>query len=407
MFSHCKIITGFKPTESTFLTERTYTKANNMYRFKLNWLILIAFNIYHTADPKNQRQLLIDICEFVDNLYKIFVGWMMDMEAESLRNEFMPKTAIGQTYIMKTSALITKESTDGSLTILREAIRDKLCEIGQVKERISAAKAAEAAKAAAKLPASSPASSRSSSRSASPESRLISSGNINSPVGEALEPPPLSTTSPLIRRIKGINPKTQVEQEAVDAEAEAEAVAVAEEARKKFAAEDAAVAAAAAKRPSRGNVVTNGPWKNPIITSPKEDPPEFVRKPNQEHSKYEEELARAAAAGQQSRKDKMNSRLVEAGPSYGSLQAAREAARAREIAKSNIPTPPTTGSPTPGRFSRTRNNPLFGSVGGNKQRTRKRQRIASTHHHTKRRILRNKNHKHTRKARLTRASVSV
>jgi hypothetical protein len=51
----------------------------------------------------------------------------------------------------------------------------------------------------------------------------------------------------------------------------------------------------------------------------------------------------------------------------------------------------------------TQKNKLGLGGGGNKQRTRKRQRVASTHHHTKRRILRNGNHKHTRKARQVRA----
>jgi hypothetical protein len=51
-----------------------------------------------------------------------------------------------------------------------------------------------------------------------------------------------------------------------------------------------------------------------------------------------------------------------------------------------------------------------GLGGGNKQRTRKRQRIARAHHNTKRRLSSNSkpaNHKHTRKARQVRASGSV
>lgn len=179
---------------------------------------------------------------------------------------------------------------------------------------------------------------------------------------------------------------------------QAEQNAAAEEARKKFAAEDAAVAAAkeaakeaAAKRPSRGNVVAYDKWK--------ENP--------QDHPEYEK-LAADAAAANEERQRLRNARLGPViGPSRESIKRGIADARAREIAKlTTTPQPPTTGSPTPGRPSR-KLNPLGGSRGGNKQRTRKRQRIASTHHHTKRRILRNKNHKHTRKARLTRASGSV
>ena len=386
VFSDCNKAEGQKPMTSTFLTERTSTKANNMYRFKLNWLILIAFNIYHTA---NQRQLLTHICEFVENLYNIFVGWMIDMDAKSLDGEFMPKTTQGETYIMKTNSLITSESTDGSLTRLREAIRYKLCEFGPIKERISAAKAAKEAKAAAKLPASSAASSRSSSpapapaqassRSASPESRPISSGNTKPLVMKAigLQPQPPPTTSPLIRRINDPPPKTQAEQKAVDVEA------VAEEARKRFAAEDAAEAkaaeaAAAAARLSRGFAVAkNNDWKK--------DP--FMYK--EDHPGYEK-LAAVAAAAKQEKQTERESRFVPVGPSDESIERGKSAALIRQATKPTKPTKPTSAR-----------------RGGNKQRTRKRHRVASTHHHTKRRILRNKNHKHTRKARQVRASGSV
>jgi hypothetical protein len=373
VFSHCKIITGVKPTESTFLTVRTSTKANNMYRFKLNWLILIAFHIYHTTKPETQQQqLLIDICEFVENLYKIFVGWMMDMGPESLRNEFMPKTTIGEIYIMKTNKLITAESTDSSLERLREAIRDKLCEIGPNKQRISAAKAAKET-AKAETAKAQQLSSPTSSRSASPES--LSSGNTKPPVREAWgpetqvpQPPP--TTSPLIRRIKGLNPKTPTEQDAAEADAAADAEAVAEEARKKFAAEDAAVAA---KRPSRGNVVAYDAWK----------------KTQQDHPGYEK-LAADAAAANEERLRTSNAKLGPViGPSDESIKTGKDAAFIRKVKQ---PDTKRTGG------------------GGNNQRTRKRQRISSTHHHTKRRLSSNSkpaNHKHTRKARQVRASVSV
>jgi len=208
---------------------------------------------------------------------------------------------------------------------------------------------------------------------------------------ETVLPQPPPTTSPLIRRIKGLNPKTQAEQGAAEAEVEAQAEVEAEveavaEARKKFAAEDAAVAA---KRPSRGNVVAYDDWK----------------KTQQDHPEYKN-LEAIADAGKLRRIDEMNAKLgPEKGPSYRSIREGKEAALDRANAKLP-PTPPLTGSPSPRKTSRTLKQ--FGSIGGgNKQRTRKRQRIASTHHHTKRRILRNKNHKHTRKARLVRASGSV
>ena len=403
VFSDCNNkVKGEQPKTSMFLTERTSMKANNMYRFKLNWLILIAFHIYHTANPENpenpenQRKLLIDICEFVKHLYYIFVGWMVTYEPDSLYGEFTNTPGGGDTYKVKTKKLITAESTDGSLTRLRQEIRKKLCDFGPNKELISAARAAKAsAKAAEKLQASSPASSPASSQASSQTSSPASSRS-SSPFkawGEETQGQP----SPRERRVREMT--------------EAEQNAVAEEARKRFARQDAAAGL------SRGGVVTDGPWKNSFIkppSQPKKDS-QFIRTSNSaiqaaregEHAKHEEKIARAAAAYQQSKKDETNAKLgPEKGPSYSSIREGREAAHARANAKSNIPTPPLTGSPSPRKTSRPL-KPLDGSRGGNKQRTRKRQRIASTHHHTKRRILRNKNHKHTRKARLTRASVSV
>jgi len=140
--------------KSMFLRDYTSAKNNAIYRFKLNWLILIAFHIYHTTKPETQPQFLINICEFVKHLYTIFVGWMIDMDdASSLYSEFIPETLNGETYVMKTTKLISAESTDGSLTLLREAIRDKLCEIGPTEVRISKAAAEAAAKEAAKAAA--------------------------------------------------------------------------------------------------------------------------------------------------------------------------------------------------------------------------------------------------------------
>jgi hypothetical protein len=409
VFSHCKIIEKAKPTESTFLTDRTSTKANSMYRFKLNWLILIAFHIYHTAKPENQRQLLIDICEFVENLYNIFVGWMIDMDAKSLDGEFMPKTTQSETYIIKTTKLITAESTDGSLTRLREAIRYKLCEFGPIKERISAARAVEAAKAAAvaaKLPASSRASSQASSRSSSPTSAPAPAYSVDAKVppkkawGEEtqVQPPRMVTPSPPVEP----SPRLRKVREMTDAEQNA----AAEEARLRLNAKDAAEAAAAGL--SQGNVVTDGPWKTPFIkppSQPKEAPPQYIRKFNQDHPGYKN-LKAIADAGKLRRIDEMNARLgPEIGPSRESIEQGKSAALDRANAKLP-PTPPLTSSTNPRRSSRTF-KPFDGSIGGNKQRTRKRQRIARAHHNTKRRILRNKNHKHTRKARQVRASVSV
>jgi len=189
--------------------------------------------------------------------------------------------------------------------------------------------------------------------------------------------------SPRLRRVREM---TQAEQTAAVEEARLRLNA-------KDAAEAAAVAAekeAAAKRPSRGNVVAYDKWKeNP------QDHPEYVK------------LAADAAAANEERQRLRNDRLgPEIGPSDKSIREGKDDARARENAKLTTPQPPSTSSTNPRMPSGTL-KPFDGSRGGNKQRTRKRQRIASTHHHTKRRILRNKNHKHTRKARQVRASGSV
>jgi hypothetical protein len=183
-------------------------------------------------------------------------------------------------------------------------------------------------------------------------------------------------------------------------------------------------------RLSKGSVVTDDSWKTSFIDQPPPPPSQpigtqYIRKPNaaiaaaavrnesnQDHPGYKN-LAAAAAAGQQSRKDERDSKLVKAGPSDESILKGKDDANARANAKLNIPTPPPFGVPT-----RPRMNPrtlkhlpgTTGSGGGNKQRTRKRQRIARAHHHTKRRLSSNSkpaNHKHTRKARLVRASGSV
>jgi hypothetical protein len=270
------------------------------------------------------------------------------MDAKSLHGEFMPKTTQGETYVMKTNYLITTESTDGSLTRLREAIRDKLCEFGPIKDRISAAKAAKEAAVAAKSQASSAASSRSSSPAPAPAPSSVKTTPKIAWGPETQVPPQPPGESPLLRRARPIPPAGQ---EALDAEA------VAEEARKRFANQDAA------RAKSRGNAVVPDEWKQPL--NPNDDFKLMT---------YDRNIAKLK------NKEKLLKEQLQPKPP---------------------PTPPSNPrKPTTAKAS---------LGGGSKQRTRKHPRIARAHHNTKRRSSNSKpvNHKHTRKARLTRASGSV
>lgn len=116
-----------------------------MYRFKLNWLILIAFHIYYESSavyPKDsqggKKQTLIDICELIENHYTTFLGWMDSLrDPTSLKNIFQPVSDLGDTYQVKTRKLISADiSTDSTLRPLRIAIQKVLCDKGPTQSRV-------------------------------------------------------------------------------------------------------------------------------------------------------------------------------------------------------------------------------------------------------------------------------
>ena len=130
---------------STFLTEKTASKGNQKYRFMLNWVILIAFHLYHTDSDKTLRvsykdttrssldgadkkqQILIDCRELLEHLHYMFVGWMRRMDSRSLLGIFTKgATTYKSTVNDKINAGIKR---DPSLQPLLFGIQDFLCNV--------------------------------------------------------------------------------------------------------------------------------------------------------------------------------------------------------------------------------------------------------------------------------------
>jgi hypothetical protein len=140
--------------QATFLKDRTVSNNQSVrYRFMLNWIILVAFNISYDSEeniyfyvdengtkkevsPKKPKtQPLIDLCELIEHLYKTFLGWMIPMSAESLLGEFTNiKGGSAETYLTNTQKRID-DKTDETLKYLRKAIQRKLCELGPTEDR--------------------------------------------------------------------------------------------------------------------------------------------------------------------------------------------------------------------------------------------------------------------------------
>ena len=132
-------------TISDFLDEKVSVSASaDAYSFKLNWLILIAFHIWNEP-PKNiynekkvkpsndKNQILIDICELIEHLYKIFIGWVEAFKTrDSIINTFNPISEQGITYFKKTKTNIMDDTTDSTLKYLRKEIQKELCKRGTI-----------------------------------------------------------------------------------------------------------------------------------------------------------------------------------------------------------------------------------------------------------------------------------
>jgi hypothetical protein len=119
----------------------------------LNWIILVAFNINYdrtaniyfyldrtgkkidVSKQKAPNQPLIDLCELIEHLYKIILGWIIPMDAKALFGEFTnPQDGIAETYLKYTQKRID-DKTDETLKYLRKAIQRKLCELGPTEDR--------------------------------------------------------------------------------------------------------------------------------------------------------------------------------------------------------------------------------------------------------------------------------
>ena len=94
---------------SDFLTTQVSNKGQQQYRFMLNWIILIAFHLYHIADPTEKKQVLIDCGEFIENLYTTFIGWMNDKRTTTTESLKLIFTTGVETYETKVKKYIEAE----------------------------------------------------------------------------------------------------------------------------------------------------------------------------------------------------------------------------------------------------------------------------------------------------------
>jgi hypothetical protein len=125
---------GYK---SRFLTVQTKKKGSSLYRFQLNWIILVAFNIYHNTKEESQKEKqIISICELIKNCYDAFIGWIDGFDTQSLIHLFDIESTGDTSYKSMTSKNIEKDiHRDTTLSPLHEAIQRKLCEIGTKEPR--------------------------------------------------------------------------------------------------------------------------------------------------------------------------------------------------------------------------------------------------------------------------------
>jgi hypothetical protein len=111
----------------------------------LNWVILIAFHLYHTDSDETRRvsyrdtasielfgieknkKILIDCRELLQNLHTMFVGWMRRMDSGSLFGIFTTGAATYQSTVNNNFTSGIKR--DPSLQPLLHGIQDFLCDV--------------------------------------------------------------------------------------------------------------------------------------------------------------------------------------------------------------------------------------------------------------------------------------
>jgi hypothetical protein len=111
--------------KSEFLTKQVKDKGADKYSFMLNWIILIAFHLYHIATDQTKQTLLEACGELIEHMYYTFIWWMKHADAIALHNAF--KTG-QETYEVKVKKLINSGITgDQTLRILVNKIKRFLC----------------------------------------------------------------------------------------------------------------------------------------------------------------------------------------------------------------------------------------------------------------------------------------
>ena len=111
--------------KSEFLTKQVKDKGADKYSFMLNWIILIAFHLYHIATDQTKQPLLEACGELIEHMYYTFIWWMKHADATALHVAFKPGE---ETYEVKVKKLINSGITgDQTLRILVNNIKRFLC----------------------------------------------------------------------------------------------------------------------------------------------------------------------------------------------------------------------------------------------------------------------------------------
>jgi len=122
--------------KTTFLTQRTATKGNTRYRFMLNWIILLAFNVY-----ARNKVGIESVGELITNIYLSFLGWMPDNRDtfegmfDSSRSPMSKQST--QTYKDNVTTKISSDiHNDVTLMPLIHEIHTIICELGDEKQPV-------------------------------------------------------------------------------------------------------------------------------------------------------------------------------------------------------------------------------------------------------------------------------